>query len=301
MASRTSRSSFATVCTRLSGWRRRQPRADFNVLGTVRAGAAGMPKSELLKKEQKGEMKMWKLRVPKGSSKELRRLRGLLAINYCDSKSFMLLSTIPSDNFEWDPRHTRIPLTNVTVPRRRNGVVLRQPAPNLVAVYNSEMNGADVFDASWNRCEIGFSRMRKWTVVFFFAVLDFIVENSRIAYNWFSETKLSPAEYRMMLADQLLRPSTRKHIERLRSSFSTLVMDVRQLRDSPFQPVQVSEAWSRINGRVADAPRVCKYGVLTTNSALTCSAPNCKERKRSGTQSIAAYYVSIATRTCMFH
>jgi Transposase IS4 len=131
----------------------------FHLLGTVRAGAAGMPKHELLPNNQKGRTKYWKLNVPKKS--RLRALAGSLAINYCDSKSFMLLSTVPPDNFIWDPRRTTIKLSGMTVPRRRDGASVRQPAPNLVCVYNITMNGADRFDQAWSRCEIGVHANKK--------------------------------------------------------------------------------------------------------------------------------------------
>jgi DNA polymerase III epsilon subunit-like protein len=247
----------------------------FNVLGTVRSGGAGMPpKSWQLKDKEKGQMKLWKLEVPKGCPKELHRLKGILAINYCDSRSFLLLSTIPSDNFKWDPRHVDIPLTKLTIPRRRDGEVKQQPAPNLVAVYNSKMNGADVFDASWNRCEIGFSRMRKWTVVLFFAVLDFIVENSRIAYNWFAEKKLSPAQFRLKLADALVRPAVRERLNRLAGVGSAMLNDARRVRDSPLPIPRSPTGRFRVS--------TCAYGNLGVKNALACSTTGCPARTRSG-------------------
>jgi hypothetical protein len=225
----------------------------------------------LLGNNEKGKAKTWKLDVPQDSAKELKRMKGMLAINYCDSKSFMLLSTVPPDNFKWDPRHKYIPFTGVTVPRRRSGTVIQQPAPNLVAVYNSEMNGADVFDASWNRCEIGF--LRKWPVVFFFVVLDFIVENSRIAFNWFAKKKLTPADFQLQLADELLRSDTRERIARLAASVSDVLQAPRRMRDSPLPQLQ----------RPAQRQRgpVCRYGALAAQPR-TCTAKNCQNRLRNG-------------------
>jgi hypothetical protein len=135
------------------------------------------------------------------------------------------------------------------------------------------MNGADVFDASWNRCELGFKRMKKWTVVFFFAVLDFIVENARIAYNWFAKKKLRPAAFRLLLADELLSESKLQEVERAQRGRDEELHHLRRARDSPMP----------LKSMTMEVSSACKFGKLVKH-ARSCSTIDCKERPRGGCQ-----------------
>jgi DNA polymerase III epsilon subunit-like protein len=241
----------------------------FNVLGTVRCNAAGLPsKGNLLKNNEKGKSKVFKFEAPSDSSRDLRRMNGMLAINYCDSKSFMLLSTVPSDTFDWHPKRPTISSSDVSLWRRRDGRRVEQKAPNLVVVYNNTMNGADRFDQAWSRYQIGFDRTRKWTVVIFYMAIDFMVENARIAFNFFAEKPLSPFKFRRALARSLLSRESISRAEVLQASFSSLTRSVRRYRDSPL-PVRMSGG------------NQCTFGRVSKPS-LTCAAQSCRSRVRGG-------------------
>jgi Transposase IS4/Exonuclease len=277
----------------------------FDVLGTVRSNGKGMPKkSDQLDKKLRGSAKYWRLKVNDGQAAGATHLKGTVALNYVDSKPFMMLTTIGADNYKWDPirmgllgaGRRRMPSAQAaSVRRRRNGEIIEQRAPIFVIMYNDTMNGADTFDQNIGRWKLGTRRTRKWTVVIFFWLVDALIENSRIAFNFFAEAngkrKLSAFEFRRQLALELLSPGNRAKLHRLEVELAKLSNFAAALRRAPTEtavllpdppnettPTPPERSRSRAHcsheqyAQIHNHPRVCSVDGCLKKSRKGCSA-----------------------------
>ncbi|XP_065354215.1 piggyBac transposable element-derived protein 2-like [Calliphora vicina] len=93
--------------------------------------------------------------------------------------------------------------------------------PSIVGQYNAHMGGVDLIDAIMGRYKIQL-RSKRWQVRLFYHFLDLVMANSWLLYKKNSAANkthklLSSAEFRLQIAETLLKLDTKSKIKRTRS------------------------------------------------------------------------------------
>jgi DNA polymerase III epsilon subunit-like protein len=258
----------------------------FEVIGTTRSNSSGTPpKKEHLKDRQVGQVKFWRAKVQANSA--VGNLRGAVVLNYVDSRAFLMLTTIAEDRFQWDKQFRPVlPSANrATLRRRDKGEIVERYAPLHVLMYNATMNGVDWFDQNCSRWKIGFRRTRKWTVVLYCQLVDFAIENARIAYNFFKEPsgRLNALDFRRRLAVELLTEEERDVLRHLSTAFSGLVDTARSLRSRHRRmPMHTISAATPPPSQQSLQLLGCCNLVKIRQHAAQCYFDGCTQRTRQG-------------------
>ena len=173
-------------------------------VGTVRANRlpnCKMTPDAAMKKKGRATIELW---TSDYDDVELR------AIKWFDNRGVSVLSTYESVN----------PITHISRFDRKGKECVNVPCPSIISTYNKFMGGVDLLDCLLSLYRIHI-RSKKWYHKLFFHFLDVTVVQSCLMYcrsMTGNEGKLKLREFKMILADSLMRAGKSTSTKRGRPS-----------------------------------------------------------------------------------